>query len=83
MKKVAVTVAVLALGLAACAQENEANNDLTANELYTENAAESDMNLAMDNMSAENVAENALENATNSIENAEEAIENIGENTTN
>jgi outer membrane lipoprotein SlyB len=83
MKKIAVTVAVLALGLAACAQENEAANDMTANEVYTENAADTDMNMAMDNMSAENVAENALENATQSIENAEQAVENIGENTTN
>ena len=81
MKKVAVTVAVLALGLAACAQENEANNDLTANELYTENEADADMNMAMDNMSAENVAENALEDASNAVDNASDAVENIAENT--
>ena len=78
MKKVAVTVAVLALGLAACANQNEAD-DMTANELAVENEADVDMN--MDNMmTAENVAENALENASESIDNAAEAVENIGEN---
>lgn len=80
MKKVAVTVAVLALGLAACANQNEADN-MTTNEMATENEVGADMNLGMDNMSAENMAENALENASESIENAEQAIENIGENT--
>lgn len=79
MKKVAVTVAVLALGLAACAQDEAAENDMTANELYTEDAAETDLNVSLN---AEEVAENALENASESIENAEAAVQNIGENTT-
>jgi outer membrane lipoprotein SlyB len=81
MKKVAVTVAVLALGLAACAK-NEANN-MAANDMYAENAAEADMNASMN---AEEAAGNALENASNAIENAGEAVDNAGaavENTTN
>ena len=79
MKKVAVTVAVLALGLAACARDDAAENDMTTNEAYTENMAGDDMNVSMN---AEDVAENALENASNSIENASEAVENIADNTT-
>ena len=42
MKKVAVTVAVLALGLAACNKNEAANN--TANETAVENNAETDVN---------------------------------------
>ncbi len=76
MKKVAVTVAVLALGLAACAQNNEANN-MAENDLYTENAAETDMNMSLNE--TENAADTALENATESLENAGEAVENAGE----
>jgi outer membrane lipoprotein SlyB len=74
MKKVAVTVAVLALGLAACAKNDAANNDMTANDTYTENAAESDLNTSM------NAAENALENAGNAVENASDAVENAADN---
>ena len=72
MKKVAVTVAVLALGLAACAKNDAANNDMTANEAYTANAAETDMN------ASENAAGNALDNAGNAIDNAGNAVENAG-----
>ena len=82
MKKVAVTVAVLALGLAACARDDAAENDMTANEAYTENAAETDMNASMNEVAPEAAAQNALDNATQSIENASEAVENIAENTT-
>jgi hypothetical protein len=82
MKKVAVTVAVLALGLAGCAENNEADN-MATNDLAVENDVGADMNMALNEMSPENVAENALENATQSIENAQEAVENIGDNTTN
>ena len=46
MKKVAVTVAVLALGLAAC-NKNEADNN-AANETAVENAAATDINAATD-----------------------------------
>ena len=75
MRKVAVTVAVLALGLAGCAQ-NEADN-MAANDVYTENAADDDMNMSLNE--TENAAGNALENATNAIENAGESVENAAE----
>ncbi|WP_246448880.1 circumsporozoite protein [Sphingomonas sabuli] len=77
MKKVAVTVAVLALGLAACAKNEAAENDMTVNETYTENAAEADLNASMN---AEDVAENALEDASNAIDNASDAVENVADN---
>ncbi|HET9811030.1 MAG TPA: circumsporozoite protein [Sphingomicrobium sp.] len=76
MKKVAVTVAVLALGLAACAKSDNANN-VSANDTYTENAAETDMNATMTD--TENAAGNALDSASNAIDNAGEAVENAGE----
>jgi outer membrane lipoprotein SlyB len=79
MKKVAVTVAVLALGLAACAKNNAANNEMTANESYTENAATTDMN---ESMNSEAVATNALENIQGEAQNAQGAVENMAENTT-
>ncbi|HET7316183.1 MAG TPA: hypothetical protein VFI88_02010 [Sphingomicrobium sp.] len=81
MKKVAVTVAVLALGLAACAKNNDADN-MTANDMYTENTADTDMNMSIN---AEEAASNALDTASNAIDNAGEAVENAGdavENTT-
>ena len=74
MKKIAVTVAVLALGLAACqpqADEAAANNDSAV-----ENAAEADVNAAVD---ASNVADNALDAAGNAIENAGEAVDNAAD----
>jgi outer membrane lipoprotein SlyB len=76
MKKVAVTVAVLALGLAGCAQNDETNN-MAANDIYTENAADDDLNLSLNE--TENAAGNALDEASNAIENASEAVENAGE----
>ena len=82
MKKVAVTVAVLALGLAGCAQDNEAN-ELAANDVYAENEAGVDMNASMNEIAPEEAAQNALENATQSIENAQEAVENVGDTATN
>lgn len=72
MMKVAVTVAVLALGLAGCAREQEAD-DMTANEVAVENAAETDMNMAT------NAADTALENAEQAIENVQESAENAAE----
>src|SRR5262252_1085983 len=59
MKKVAVTVAVLALGLAACNKNNAANN--AANETAVENTAATDVNAATENAGAE---ANADANAT-------------------
>ena len=76
MKKIAVTVAVLALGLAACAQNEDANH-VSANEIAVENEAADDMNLSMND--TENAAGNALDAATNAIDNAGEAVENAGE----
>jgi hypothetical protein len=65
MKKIAVTVAVLALGLAAC--KNNANNT-AANDMGTENAATADMNGATNDTT--NAASNAVENATAAVNNA-------------
>ena len=76
MNKIAVTVAVLALGLAACAQNEDANN-VSANEVAVENEVADDMNLSMND--TENAAGNALDAATNAIDNAGEAVENAGE----
>jgi hypothetical protein len=84
MKIVAVTVAVLALGLAGCARDDQAaNQDGTANEAWTENAAENDVNMAENEMTAEDVADNALDNAAQSIENAQDAVSDLAANTTN
>jgi hypothetical protein len=75
MKKVAVTVAVLALGLAACAQNNDADN-MAENDVMVENEAGADMNMGMD---ATNAADNALDAAGNAVENAGEAVENAAD----
>jgi outer membrane lipoprotein SlyB len=75
MNKVAVTVAVLALGLAACAK-NDANN-MAANDMYSENATDTDMNASMND--TENAAGNALDAASNAIDNASSAVENAGD----
>jgi hypothetical protein len=73
MKKIAVTVAVLALGLAAC----QPKADETANnEAAVENAADADVNAAVD---ASNVADNALDAAGNAIDNAGNAVENAAD----
>ena len=77
MKTFAVTVAVLALGLAAC-QKNDADG---TNETAVEANAEYDVNMATNDaaMATENgleAADNALANAANSVENASDAVEN-------
>ena len=74
MKKFAVTVAVLALGLAACESKTE---DAVENDTNVENAVEADANAATTD--AANAADNALDTAGNAIENAGEAVENAGE----
>jgi hypothetical protein len=75
MKKVAVTVAVLALGLAACTKTADTN---TANETVVENTATTDVNVATNDAVAANAdaalnapaAENAaVENTGNAVEN--------------
>ena len=86
MKKVAVTVAVLALGLAAC-QDNAADNNASAlNTVETE--AEADTNVATNDAEASadtalNAAGNALEDAGNAVENAADKVENAADNATN
>ena len=79
MKKVALTVAVLTLGLAAC-QDNAADSN-TSTVDTVENEAVADLN------AAENVADNALdaagnavEDAGNAVDNAADAVENATEN---
>jgi hypothetical protein len=79
MKKVALTVAVLALGLAACQDNAPDNNVSTVNTI--ENEAIADVNAAgnaADN--ALDAAGNAVEDAGNAVENAGEAVDNAAEN---
>jgi hypothetical protein len=71
MKKVALTVAVLALGLAACQDNAPDNNTSDVNTIETEAAA--DVN------AADNAADNALDAAGNAVEDAGNAVENAGE----
>jgi hypothetical protein len=80
MKKVALTVAVLALGLAACQPKAEENNAAAVNAV--ENEAITDTNAALGNAAdnALDAAGNAIENAGNAVENAGEAVENAAEN---
>lgn len=74
MKKVAiVTVAALALGLAACQPKAENN---AANETAVENNAETDVNAATTD--ATNAADAALNAAGNEVEAAGNAVENAG-----
>ena len=78
MKTFAVTVAVLALGLAACESKTE---DAVENDTSVENAVEADANAATTD--AANAADNALDAATNDIANAGEAVENAAESVEN
>jgi len=73
MKKVALTVAVLALGLAACGSK-------------TENAVENaDISNAVENdaMAADNAVDNSLDAAGNSVDNAATAVDNATANVVN
>jgi hypothetical protein len=84
MKKVAVTVAVLALGLGACQPKAENN---AANETAVENNAEIDVNAATNDAAAAadnqlNAAGNAAENVGNAVENAGDAVANAADNAT-
>ena len=71
MKKIALTVAVLTLGLAACQDNAPDNNTSTVNTVETEAAA--DVN------AADNAADNALDAAGNAVEDAGNAVENAGD----
>ena len=82
MKKIALTVAVLGLGLAACQDNAPDNNTSTVNTVEAEAAA--DVNAA--DASADNAldaAGNAVEDAGNAVENAGDAVDNAAENATN
>ena len=75
MKKVAVTVAVLALGLAACQPKTDANNTADTN---VENAATNDVTAG--NEATTNADEQL--NATNATDNTANAADNSAANTT-
>ena len=79
MKKIAVTVAVLALGLAACQDNAPDNATSTENTIETEAAA--DTNAATTD--ASNAADNALDAAGNAIDSAGNAVENAADAATN
>jgi hypothetical protein len=82
MKKVALTVAVLTLGLAACQDNAPDNNTSTVNTVETEAAA--DANAAANSAdNALDAAGNAVENAGNAVDNAANAVDNAADNTTN
>jgi len=75
MKKVAVTVAVLALGLAAC--QPKAEDTTAGNEANVENTASEDVNAAT--IDAGNAADNALDAAGNAIDAAGNAVDNAAD----
>ena len=68
MKKVALTVAVLALGLAACKDNAPNNNVSTLNTIETEANA--------DTTAAANSVDNALDATANTAANASNAVSN-------
>ena len=69
MKKVALTVAVLALGLAACESKTADAVENTS----VENAIEADA------AAADNAVDKALDDAGNAVENTGNAVANTGE----
>ena len=75
MKKVALTVAVLALGLAAC--EDNAPDNATS----TVNTVEMEANA--DTAAAANAVDNALDATENAVDNAAEATDNAADATEN
>jgi hypothetical protein len=79
MKKIAVTVAVLALGLAACQSKNEDN--AVGNEANVENAAEADTAAATND--AESAADNLLDEAHNTVDAGLNGVENASESVAN
>ena len=85
MKKVAtvVTVAVLALGLAACNKNDTDNN--AANETAVENTASTDVNAATNDSvnaadAALNATDNSVANASNALQSANTTAANATEN---
>jgi len=79
MKKVALTVAVLTLGLAACQDNAPDNNTSTVNTVETEAAADTnDAANTADN--ALDAAGNAVQDAGNSVDNTADAVANAADN---
>jgi len=79
MKKVALTVAVLTLGLAACQDNAPDNSTSTVNTVETEAAADTnDAANTADN--ALDAAGNAVQDAGNSVDNAADAVANAADN---
>ena len=75
MKKVALTVAVLALGLAACENNAPDNNASAINT--------TEMEANADTAAAANSVDNSLDAAGNAVANAGNAVENAGNATAN
>ena len=75
MKKVALTVAVLALGLAAC--EDNAPDNATS----TVNTVEMEANA--DTAAAANSVDNALDATENAVDNTADATDNAADNADN
>ncbi len=72
MKKIALTVAVLGLGLAAC-QDNAPDNEVS-----TVNTVEMEANA--DTAAAANAVDNAMDATANAVDNAADATENAADN---
>lgn len=80
MKKIALTVAVLGLGLAAC-QDNAPDNAVsTENTIEAEAAADTNAALNTTGEDVVNSADNALDAAGNAVENGADATANAADN---
>ena len=75
MKKVALTVAVLALGLAAC----ESKTANAVDNVDVSNTTEADANAAM--VATDNAVDNALDATGNAASNTAHAVDNAAANT--
>ncbi len=75
MKKIALTVAVLGLGLAAC-QDNAPDNEVS-----TVNTVEMEANA--DTAAAANAVDNAMDATANAVDNTANAVDNVADNTAN
>ncbi len=75
MKKIALTVAVLGLGLAAC-QDNAPDNEVS-----TVNTIEMEANA--DTAAAANAVDNAMDATANAVDNTANAVDNAADSTEN
>lgn len=75
MKKIALTVAVLGLGLAAC-QDNAPDNEVS-----TVNTVEMEANA--DTAAAANAVDNAMDATANAVDNTADAVDNAADATEN